>query len=149
MFSSYSSVYKHGSICGVAISSFPDAGDVWFSLNGTVYQNNSNVTLEEIGEDGAALLCMTNQTACCRPPYTDAIGQKTIGNWYFPNRTRVPSSGQQWDFHRTRGQMVVLLHRRRGGVEGVYSCEIVDAMNVTQTIYIGVYTTSEWLQYST
>ena len=44
---------------------------------------------------------------------------------------------------------MVLLHRRRGGVEGVYSCEILDAMNVTQTIYIGVYTASEWLQYST
>ena len=141
----FSSVYKHGSICGVAISSFPDEGDVWFSLHGKIYQNNSNVTLEVIGEGGAALLCMTNQTSCCRPPYTEFA----IGNWYFPNGTRVPSSGSQWDFHRTRGHMVVLLHRRRGGVEGVYSCEIPDALNVTQTIYIEVYTTREWLQYST
>ena len=141
----FSSVYKHGSICGVSISSFSDAGDIWFSLNGTFYHNNSNVTLEEIGEGGAALLCMTNQTACCRPPYTESA----IGNWFFPNKTRVPSSGSQWDFHRTRGHMAVLLHRRRGGVEGVYSCEIADALNVAKTIYIGVYTTREWLQYST
>ena len=43
--------------------------------------------------------------------------------------------------------MVVRLHRRRGGVEGIYRCEIPDAMNVTQTIYIGVYSisTGEWL----
>ena len=27
----------------------------------------------------------------------------------------------------------------RGGVEGIYRCEIPDAMNVTKTIYIGVY----------
>ena len=34
---------------------------------------------------------------------------------------------------------MVLLHRRRDGVEGIYSCVIPDAMNVTQTIYIGMY----------
>jgi len=35
--------------------------------------------------------------------------------------------------------MRVHLLRRRGGEEGIYSCVIPDAMNVTQTIYIGVY----------
>ena len=34
------------------------------------------------------------------------------------------------------------MYRRRGGVEGIYRCEIPDIMNVTQTIYIGVYTAS-------
>ena len=106
-------------------------------LRGTPYKNNSIVTLEDIGEGDDALLCITNQTACCRHPYTGVIG-----NWFFPNGTRVPSSGDQWDFHRTRGQMVVRLHRRRGGVEGVYRCEISDAMNVNQTVYIGVYSAS-------
>ena len=115
----------------------PPGGGVVFSLNGTIYQNNSLVILEDIGEGGDGLLCMTDITACCRPPYT---GQEAIGNWFFPNGTRVPSSGSQWDFHRTRGEMVVLLHRRRGGEDGVYSCEILDAMNVSQTMYIGVYT---------
>ena len=38
--------------------------------------------------------------------------------------------------------MKVLLQRRRGGEEGIYHCEIPDAMNVTQTIYIGVYSAS-------
>ena len=36
--------------------------------------------------------------------------------------------------------MRVLLQRKRGGEEGIYSCVIPDAMNVAQTIYIGVYT---------
>ena len=117
---------------------FLGVGDVWFSLRKVTYQNNSNVTLEDIGEDGDALLCRTNLTTCCRPPYTSE--GSALGNWFFPNGTRVPSSGNQWDFHRTRGDMVVLLHRIRGGVEGIYSCEIPDSRSANQTIYIGVYT---------
>ena len=95
------------------------------------------MTLEDIGEGDAALLCVTNLTACCRPPYTGELG-----NWFFPNGTRVPSTGRQWDFHRIRGQMVVRMQRKRGGVEGIYRCEIPDAKSVTQTIYIGVYSAS-------
>ena len=108
-----------------------------FWLRGTTYQNNSIVTLEDIGEGDDALLCVTNLTACCRPYWLLAFG-----NWFYPNGTRISSSGSNWEFHRTRGYMVVLLHRRSGGVTGVYHCMIRDAMNVTQTIYIGVYTAS-------
>ena len=115
-------------------------------LRNTTYQNNSNVTLEDIGEGYDALLCITNQTACCRPPYTSEMGPSALGNWFFPNGTRVPSSGSKWDFYRTRGQTVVRMNRRRSGVEGIYRCEIPDTMNVTQSIYIGVYSasTGEW-----
>jgi len=59
-----------------------------------------------------------DQPLCCRPPHTGTMGH-ALGNWFFPNTSRVPSSGQQWDFHRTRGQMVVTLHRR-GGDDGIY-----------------------------
>ena len=97
------------------------------------------MTLGDIGEGINALLCVTDQPACCRPPYTDSIGQLAIGNWFFPNGSRVPSPGVQWDFHKTRGQSVVHLQRRRGGEDGIYHCVIPDSMNVYQTIYIGVY----------
>ena len=106
------------------------------------------MTLEEIGEGGdTGLLCVTDLTACCCSYQT--ISGVASGNWYFPNGTKVPSSGHQWDFHRTRGRMVLLLHRRRGGVEGIHSCVVPDATNVTQTIYIGVYTADagEWHMY--
>ena len=90
------------------------------------------MTLEDIDDDSDfALLCMTNFTACCRSP-GDSENGSVLGNWYFPNGTKVSSSGKQWDFHRTRGQMVVRMYRRRGGVEGIYRCEIPDSMNVTQ-----------------
>ena len=119
------------------ISFFPGAGDVRFSLRNTTYQNNSCVTLEDIGEGNDALLCVTNLTACCKHPY---IGNGSAsGNWFFPNKTRIPSQGE---FYRDRGEMVVRLNRRTGGVEGVYRCEIRDSRNVNQTLYIGVYTTS-------
>ena len=124
------------------VSLLPCEG-VRFSLNGTTYQNNSLVTLEDIGEGYDALLCMTDLTACCRRPYTDSNVQLAIGNWFFPNGTRVPASGIQRDFHRTRGQSVVRLQRRRGGEDGIYSCVIPDAMNVIQTIYIGVYSRTD------
>ena len=121
---------------------FLDVGHVWFTLNGTMYQNNSLVSLKDIGEGDEALNCMTDQPACCRPPYTNGSGQQVLGNWFFPNGSRVPNSGEQSNFHRTRSQSVVRLHRRRGGEDGIYSCVVPDATNVTQTLYIGVYTAS-------
>ena len=134
-------IHKHYDI-GITFS--PGAGDVWFSLRGTTYQNNSCVALEDIGEDDDALLCMTNFTACCKHPDTGENGSG-LGMWFFPNGTRIQSkkaTSEQLDFYSTRGQRVVHLNRRRGKVEGNYRCEIPDSMNVTQTIYIGVYTAS-------
>ena len=120
---------------------FPYAGDVWFSLNGTTYQNNSIVTLEDVGEGSDGLLCMTDVTDCCRP-----LPGKALGNWFLPNGTRVPSSDNQGDFYRTRGQSVVRLLRRRDGADGIYHCVIPvpqsDAEDVNQTIFIGMYTAS-------
>ena len=127
----------------LSTSSFPGTGDVWFSLDGTTYQNNSNVILENIGEGDDALLCITNLTDCCHQNNT---GGPVLGNWFFPNGTEVSSSGEMFI---TRGQRVVRLNRRRDGVEGIYRCEIPDATNVNQTLYIGLYsaTTGEWWLY--
>ena len=124
------------------ISSIPGAGDVWITLRNTTYQNNSNVILEDIGDElDDALLCMTNQTVCCQPPYTGNMGP-VLGDWYFPNGTEVSSVGVHSDIYRTRGQMVVRLHRRRGGEGGIYRCEIPVTVNITQTAVISVYSAS-------
>ena len=135
-------IHKHHHIVVALIT---DADDVQFLLRGTTYQNNSIVALEDIGENDTALLCMTNFAACYRSRNGSVLGQ-----WFFPNGTKVPSifvnqTSQpklKWDFYRTREKMMVLLHRRRGGVNGIYHCKIPDSMNVTRTIYIGVYSTS-------
>ena len=89
--------------------------------------------MEDIGEgDEDALLCRTN------------LNGSGIGNWFFPNGIRVPSRKNSVStFHRTRSSKVVRLeHRRDGGEDGIYRCEILDSMKVTQTIYIGVYTST-------
>ena len=72
-----------------------------------------------------------------------------LGNWFFPNGTRVPSRFIHSSFYRERDLMGIRLNRRRGGEDGIYHCEIPDSMNVTQTIYIGVYTggTGEYMTY--
>ena len=121
---------------------FAGGGEVGFTFKGATLSNNSLVAVEDIGKGDDALRCMTDNTSCCRPPYTESLEQQALGNWWFPNGTRVPSSGHQWDFYRTRGHMVVLLHRRRGGENGVYHCVVPDRQGNNQEIYIGVYTAS-------
>ena len=120
-----------------AFPSFSGAGDVRLSLRGTIYQNNSLVALEDIGEDDNALLCVTNNTACCARAQSPGGG--ILGDWFYPNRSKVANNGDMWDFYRNRGPSVVRLNRRRGGEEGIYHCVIPDTAGVNQTIYIGVY----------
>ena len=97
------------------------------------------MALGDIGEGDDALLCVTNLTACCIYPYVGNGSAK--GNWFFPNKSKIFGTGDQTDFYRSRFNKVVRMNRRRDGEEGMYRCEIPDSTNVTQTIYIGVYTT--------
>ena len=123
---------------------------VRFSLGDTTYQNNSLVTLEDIGEGDDGLLCVTDLTACCRGG--DTAGMGPLGHWFFPNESALPNMipffnglPNPWDFYRLRDVSVVRLNRRRGGVTGIYRCEIpvsVAPSVVYQNIFIGVYTTS-------
>ena len=102
------------------------------------------MTLKDIGENDTALLCMTNLSDCCQSPYAGSV----MPNWWFPNGAAVPSanlsgtSDRMSDFYSDRGQSMVRMHRRKGGLNGIYRCEIPDLANITQTIYIGVYTAS-------
>ena len=116
------------------------------------------MTLEDIGDSGDggdALLCITDQTACCRSSDTPS-GMGALGEWFFPNESALPNMlpflnnlPNPWEFYRNRDQSVVRMNRRRGGVTGIYHCEIpvsVTPSVVYQNIYIGVYkaTTGEW-----
>ena len=128
--------------------SFSGANDVRFTLNGTTYQNNSVVTLEDISEGDDALLCITDNTACCSR--AESPRGVVLGDWYYPNGTGVANSGEMLDFYRSRGPSVVRMNRRRGGVNGIYSCVIPDTAGVNQYMYIGIYTASsgEWYMYN-
>jgi len=39
--------------------------DIWITLNGVTYPNNSIMTNTDIGTGSAALLCTTTYTPCC------------------------------------------------------------------------------------
>ena len=73
---------------------------------------------------------------CCS---TAETGGAPLGNWYFPNGTEVPTNDTGWLFYSTRGPGVVRLHRRTGGVSGIYRCVIPDQSGVNQTLYVGLY----------
>ena len=107
------------------------------------------MTLEDIGEGNDGLLCVTDLTTCCRRDDTPA-GMEALGEWFFPNESALPNTipflnglANPWDFYRNRDVSVVRMNRRRGGVNGIYRCEIpvsVVPSVVNENIYIGVYT---------
>ena len=107
-------------------------------MNGAIIPNHGFVLLDNIGESRESLLCLTDLPACCRRDYTGGRGH--LGDWFFPNETMVPNMGDQWDFFRTRGQMVVLMHRRRSGVTGIYHCGVPNENEDPHRLYVGVYT---------
>ena len=37
---------------------------------------------------------------------------------------------------------MIRMNRRKGGEDGIYRCEILASLNITQIMYIGVYNTS-------
>ena len=108
-------------------------------MNGAVIPNHGFILLDNIGESSNSLLCLTDNRMCCGRPQS---GGDILGDWYYPNGTGVANSGVQWEFYRNRGPSVVRLNRRRGGVIGIYRCEIPDAAGVNQIMFIGVYTES-------
>ena len=112
---------------------------IGFLLNGVVYNNNSIVTLNEIGEDSAALFCLTNKTDCCGSLDTPE-GIVVIGHWYFPNGSSVKNTISGDNMYRDRGSSFVRLQRRNNAqTTGVFRCEVPDASGTNQQLYVGVY----------
>ena len=107
-------------------------------LNGVLYGNNSIVTLDEIGEDSAALFCLTNKTDCCS--MKDPPGVGGIGEWFFPDGNSVNNEDSGDDIYRGRGPSFVHLQRRNNAqTTGVFRCEVPDASGTIQSLYVGVY----------
>ena len=107
--------------------------DVYLSLNGIVIPNHGYVEISRIGSnDDSALLCHTNF-----PPPPDSA--HSGGDWFAPDGTRVSGTDVP-GFARTRGSMVVRLGESTGTpLEGIYRCEIKDADETLQTVYVGLY----------
>ena len=107
--------------------------DVYLSLNGIVIPNHGYLEISRIGSnDDSALLCHTNFPP---PPGSTNSG----GDWRAPDGTRVSGTAVP-GVMRTRGSMVVRLGESTGTpLEGIYRCEIEDADETLQTVYVGLY----------
>ena len=101
------------------------------------YANNNEVLLTEIGEGDNALLCVTNNTQCCRGSDNDG---GALGWWYFPNGSTPRGSASGNSVFRSRALGVLQLNRRNNAQSptGVYRCEIPDASGSNQNIFVGV-----------
>lgn len=78
--------------------------------------------------DDESLLCITNNTQCCRRMDTPN-DVRSVGEWYFPNNgSPVGISNDGGDFYRDRGLSVVRLNRRNKATSptGQFCCELPD-----------------------
>ena len=100
------------------------------------------VTLTEIGEDRAALFCLTDRAACCRGRDIGA-GASGSGVWLLPGGSPVIASlkAVAGMFYRSRSASAVLLHRDSAtlGPSGVFTCNIPDSADLPQQVFVGIY----------
>ena len=117
---------------------FISSTDVYLSLNGEVIPNHGYVEISDIGSsDTTALLCHTNKPA--------PDGANSGGHWFAPDGTIVGGlmSTNVPGFGRNRDPMLVRLRRSNSGTsyEGIYWCDVNDAAETSQTVYVGLYNT--------
>ena len=93
------------------------------------------MTLEEIGEGDNALLCLTNRSSCCN--------ETSDGEWYGPDNIKIMEVMENTNlegFYTSRGPSLVRLNKGNDvNITGIFRCKILDAQDIAQNIYIGVY----------
>lgn len=93
----------------------------------------------DIREDGNALLCLTPFMGCCDS--TNGL----FGEWFFPTGSQVQVSAVVGTpLYRNRGPSLVRLNRRSDLVpSGIYRCEILISIGVSDSLYVGLYPPGE------
>ena len=101
------------------------------------YSNNSVVIITDIGEGDMSLYCITERSECCR---SSDGGER--GDWFLPGQDSAVKDNSTADFSRRREPRAVVLNRSNNAAVpiGLYRCEVPDAGNTIQSLYIGVYT---------
>ena len=117
----------------------------YVSFLGQTLVNHSYVDLSTVGSDNSnSVHCHTDLSTCC----SGSQGAHR-GDWYFPNGTRLPFSG---DVYEGRGAQRVDLHRTTATAPtgGIYhSATPTNAVSddtensVRDTVYVGLYFNDE------
>ena len=120
---------------------------VTVALNGVTLPRDSLVDFDDIpnvSTNGSAdvdvLNCRTDLVACCNAAQEN-VPAPGLGEWYYPNGTALVFDAQPGGatFRRNRVLMNVRLWRRATPPErGRFHCELPDAQNVTQTVYVNI-----------
>ena len=114
-------------------------------LNGVTLPNDSLVDFDDIpnvSTSGGAkyvdvLNCRTDLEACCNPGLQ--MLPAPVGEWYYPNGTALSFDAGGATFRRNRLLMNVRLWRRHTPTErGRFRCELPNAQNVNQTVYVNI-----------
>ena len=106
---------------------------MYLSLKGVVYDNNSFVTITEIGEGGDSIKCISDRMCCCHSP--------RFGEWYFPNGSAVPIPFDATSFYSLQSDGFVDLNRLNSNITrpvGQFCCVLPDATDVYQTLCINL-----------
>ena len=107
---------------------------VYFSLNGTIYSNNSQVSIEKIGKAADGLSCRTKHAECCKTSRS--------GEFFYPNGTMVPIRKAGYGFYRDREDSGRVRLNRAEETSmlplGKFRCEIPDPNGDIQSLYITV-----------
>ena len=120
----------------------------YVSFLGQTLANHSYVDLSLVGYGSDSVQCHTDLQTCCSS--TDGSHR---GDWYFPNRDRLPFSG---DIHGRRVAQRVDLRRSKSATSpvGIYRCEIPTLAvregygnSVRATVYVGLYNGSGGMFY--
>lgn len=91
----------------------------------------------EIGEGHDSLFCLSNKENCCEA--TSSSG------WVFPNGSAVNDMPEHGHVYQGRRKNTNLLQHHSGtpNVSGIFHCNVVDANNKSQHLYIGIYSQSK------
>ena len=65
----------------------------------------------------------------------------TIGDWFFPDGTKVSTIDSNLPLHvyHDEGQVGLLRDGGLAGIQGLYKCDIPDENDVNQTLWVAVY----------
>ena len=121
-------------ICNLVM---PCSVGAYLSINGDPIPNNSNISINAIGEGpNEALLCLTDFYHF----FNDSDAIENIGRWYYLNGSAVTLDTNN-DIYMSNDGGVVRLHRKNNAVmpTGIFRCEILNSNKTRQSIYVEVY----------
>ena len=110
-----------------------------------ILANHSYVDISQVGTGSAAVQCHTDLSMCCAA----AKGGTHHGDWYFPNRDKLPIAGSTdryniIEVHKDHG--VELLHSSdTTKPTGICHCDFpktdsVHKSGMRETVHVGLYT---------